>query len=93
MGGFRSRLNRLERSACGETYVIPQKDGPPKVFPKPAYEEAWMNAWRCMGAGEDAEDPHPMIEAALNSSDPEWRRRFSFCDAPDWTEPVADTSE
>jgi hypothetical protein len=36
---------------------------------------------------------HPMIRAALNSSDPEWRRYFLFCDDLDWTEPIEDTSE
>jgi hypothetical protein len=45
-----------------------------------------------MGAGEDAPPIHPMIRAALNSSDPQWRKYFLFCDDPDWTEQLEDTS-
>ena len=51
---LRNWLRRLEKSAHGETYVISQKDGPPKIFPKSEYQAAWENAWRQMGAGEDA---------------------------------------
>jgi hypothetical protein len=90
---LRNWLRRLEKSAHGETYVISQKDGPPKIFPKSEYQAAWENAWRQMSAGEDAPPMHPMITAALNSSDPEWRRYFLFCDDLDWTEPIEDTSE
>ena len=90
---LRNWLRRLEKSAHAETYIIPQKGGPPKIFPKSEYQAAWENAWRQMGAGEDAPPIHPMIRAALNSSDPEWRRYFLFCDDLDWTEPIEDTSE
>src|SRR5215217_8756941 len=45
---LRNWLRRLEKSAHGETYVISQKDGPPKIFPKSEYQAAWENAWRQM---------------------------------------------
>jgi hypothetical protein len=80
----RGWMRKLEKRAHGKTYVIPQKDGPPKMFPKSEYRAACENAWRQMGAGEDVPPMHPMITAALNSSDPEWRRYFLFWDDPDW---------
>ena len=90
---LRTWLRRLEKSAQSDIYVIPQKDGPAKVFSKSAYQEAWENAWERMGAGGDAVPEHPMLTACLNSSEPKWRKYFLFCEDPDWTQPVADTSE
>jgi hypothetical protein len=92
--GLRDRLRHLERTAEGEMLVIAQRDGTVRRFPQEAYKEAFMNHMARLGAGEDAPPEHPLIEAARNSSDPEWSNSFFATDDPEeWTRPVVDLSE
>jgi hypothetical protein len=92
--GIKGRLKRLERLAEGEMLIIPQQDGTVARFPQSAAADAYVNFFDRLGAGEDAPPEHPLIEAACNSSDPEWRGSFFAVEDPDeWTKPVQDLSE
>ncbi len=91
--GLKNRLRRLERMAEEEMIVIPQKDGSAKKFPRSAGMEAFMNMMDRLGAGEDAPPEHPLIEAARNSSSPEWSKSFFAVNDKGWTDPVEDLSE
>jgi hypothetical protein len=92
--GLRDRLRRLEDAAEREMIVIAQRDGTAKRFPPEAYKEAFKNHMDRLGAGEDALPEHALIEAARNSSDPEWTNSFFANDDPEeWIEPVEDLSE
>jgi hypothetical protein len=63
-------------------------------FPQSAEEDAYVNFFDRLGAGEDAPPEHPLIEVARNSRDPEWRGSFFAVEDPDeWTKPVEDLSE
>jgi hypothetical protein len=91
---LRGRIRRLERDAEEEMIVIPQKDGTVKRFPREAGMEAFMNHMDRLGGGEDAPPEHPLVEAARNSSAPEWSRSFFATDDPEeWVKPVPDLSE
>jgi hypothetical protein len=92
---MRNRVKRLERAVEEEVIRIPQKDGTVRRFPQSAGLEAFINLMDRLGAGEEAPPEHPMIEAARNSSDPEWAESFygANVDASAWTEPVGDLSE
>ena len=89
---MRHKLRRLERLAVGNVVSIPQQDGPPAVFPESALKDAYVNLCDRMGAGDDAPPEHPLMEAARNSSDPEWSTSFYATDA-DATAPIEDLSE
>ena len=53
-----------------------------------------MNHMDRLGTGEEAPPEHPLIEAARNSSDPEWSGSFFATDDPDeWIKPVPELSE
>ena len=92
--GIKDRLRKLEREAEDEMIFIPQKDGTVRHFPPEAGIEALMNHMDRLGAGEDAPPEHPLIEAARNSSAPEWSSSFFATDDPEeWTKPVPDLSE
>jgi hypothetical protein len=71
--GFKRRLRALEET---EQLVIPQRDGPPAKFPKPAYVEAFMCCLSRLKGGPDIPPRHPLVAAARNSSDPAWRESF-----------------
>jgi hypothetical protein len=91
---LRDRLPKLERDSEEEMIVIPQKDGTVRRFPPEAGMEAFINHMDRLGAGEDAPLEYPLIEAARNSSAPEWSRSFFATDDPEeWTKPVPDLSE
>jgi hypothetical protein len=92
---LRNWLKRLERDAQEEMIVIPQADGTVKRFPQSAAKEAFMNAMARMGAGSEADAPpeHPLVEAARNSSDPEWSQSFYAEGGEGWTDPIEDLSE
>ena len=92
MGFSRRRLKRLKRDAREEMIEIPQQDGAVKRFPLSAGKEAYMNAWDRLGAGENAPPEHPLIAAAINSSDPKWSMSF-YAAWEDWTDPIKDLSE
>jgi hypothetical protein len=92
---MRNRVKRLERAVEEEDITIPQQDGTVRRFPQSAGLEAFTNLMERLGAGEEAPPEHPMIEAARNSSDPEWAESFygANVDASAGTEPVGDLSE
>jgi hypothetical protein len=90
---MRGRLRRLERAAEEEVISIPQKDGTVRRFPQSAGLEAFTNLMDRLGAGEEAPPEHPLIEAARNSSEPEWTESFYASSGPEWTKPVEDLSE
>jgi hypothetical protein len=92
--GLRGWIRRAERAARGEMIAIPMKDGTTKYFTMRDYREAYSNAVRRLGAGEDAPPRHPMLDAAAASSDPAWRRSYFFdLDYEGATEEVEDLSE
>ena len=91
--GLLDRLRRLEREAEEEMIVIPQKDGTVKRFPQSAGIDAFTNLFDRLGAGEDAPPEHPLIEAARNSSEPEWAKSFFAMNDEGWTGPLEDLSE
>ena len=92
--GIRDKLKRLERLAEGEMVVIPQQDGTVAKFPQSGLRDAMANLFDRLGAGEDAPPEHPLIEAARNSSDPQWRGSFYAIEDPEeWTKPIEDLSE
>ncbi len=68
---LKDKLKRLERAAEGEMVSIPQQDGSVKRFSQSAMQEAFVNECRRLG-GEDL-PVHPLILAAANSSEAEWR--------------------
>jgi hypothetical protein len=90
----RSWLRRLERAARGELVEIPQRDGTVARFRQSALMDAYANHMDRLGAGEDAPPEHPLIEAARNSSAPEWSNSFfATHDSEEWTKPVPYLSE
>ena len=92
--GLRDKLRRLEREARGELIEIRQRDGTVARFPASAGLEAFKTHMARLGAGEDAPPEHPLVEAARNSSDPEWFNSFFATDDPEeWTKPIEDLSE
>ncbi len=91
--GLRGWLKRLERDAREGMIGIPQQDGTVKRFPQSAGMEAFINLMDRMGAGEDAPPEHPLIEAARNSSEPEWSQSFYATNSEGWTDPIEDLSE
>ena len=91
--GLRGRIRHLERNAREEMIEIPQKDGMVARFPKSASMEAFANLVGRMGAGEDAPPEHPLLEAARNSSEPEWSESFYAAGGEGWTDQVEDLSE
>jgi hypothetical protein len=88
----RGRLRRLERLAEGNVVTIPQPDGPPARFPKAALRDAYVNLMARMGAGGDVPPEHPLIEAARNSTDPQWSGSIFATDG-DLTAPIEDLSQ
>jgi hypothetical protein len=87
-------LKRLENQGKDEEIVIPQKDGTVRRFPKSASREAFSNLMERLGAGEEAPPEHPMIEAARNSSEPEWASSFYAANNPEeWVKPIENLSE
>ncbi len=52
-----------------------------------------MNLMERMGAGVDAPPEHPLVEAARNSSDPEWSESFYAGNDEGFTDPIEDLSE
>ena len=95
MGRLRGWLRRLERQSEGAGVVsIPQVDGSVRRFPEYELREAYSNLMQRLGAGDDAEPEHPLVEAARNSSDPAWTSSVYAVDDPDdWIAPVEDLSE
>ena len=92
--GIRAKIKRLERLAEGEMVTVPQQDGTVAKFPQSALRDAMANLFDRLGAGKDAPPEHPLIEAARNSSDPNWTSSFFAVNDPrDWTEPIDDLSE
>ena len=89
---MRAKLRRLERLAEGNVVSIPQRDGTVKRFPESAIEDAYLNLCARMGAGDDAPPEHPLLEAARNSTDPEWSGSI-FATAENATAPFEDLSE
>lgn len=74
--------------------VIPQRDGTVRKFPASEGLEPFKNLFDRLGAGEDAPPEHPLIEAARNSSDPDWSESFFAADDPDqWIQSIEDLSE
>ena len=91
--GFRDKLHRLEHASKKRMLAIPQQDGSTRYFTMADYREAYINAVRRLGAGEDPPPRHPMLEAAANSSDEAWRRSYFFdLDYEGATDPVEDLS-
>jgi hypothetical protein len=91
---LRRELRRLERLAQGEIISIPQQDGPPARFPESALREAFLNAMERLKGGPDVPPRHPLLEAARNSSDSQWRESFfSDIDYEGATTPIEDLSE
>jgi hypothetical protein len=74
--GLKDKLRRLERASKEELISIPQPDGTVRRFSRSAYRAAFLNTIDRLGAGEDAPPPHPLLEAAANSSDLTWRNSF-----------------
>ena len=91
--GLRGQLNRLERDAREEMIVIPQRDGTERRFPRSAGMEAFVNLMDRMGSGEEAPPEHPLIAAAMNSSEPKWSRSIFATNSEGWTGPIEDLSE
>jgi hypothetical protein len=91
--GLRGRLARLEREARGEMIEVPQRDGTVRRFPQSAGKAAFTNLMERMGAGVDAPPEHPLVEAARNSSDPEWSESFYAGGGEGFTDPIEDLSE
>ena len=91
--GLRGRIRHLERNAHEEMIEIPQKDGTVARFPKSASMEAFANLVGRMGAGEGAPPEYPLLEAARNSSKPEWSESFYAAGGAGWTDPIEDLSE
>jgi hypothetical protein len=91
--GFKRRLRALEET---DMLVIPQIDGPPAKFPRSAYTEAFMCCMAQLKGGSDIPPRHPLVVAARNSSDPDWRNSY-FGDidilVEDVIEPHVDLSE
>ncbi len=90
---MRSRLRRLERAAEEHYITIRQQDGTVRRFPQSAGLEAFTNLMDRLGAGDEAPPEHPLIDAARNSSNPEWTESFYASSGPEWTKPVEDLSE
>lgn len=91
---MRRWIAKLEREAAGDVVRIPQSDGGMAVFPRHAYEDAFLNAMDRIGAGEHAPPRHPLLEAAANSPDPRWREAyFGDIDYPEATELVDELFE
>jgi hypothetical protein len=66
---LRRTLLRLKRQADGPMVVIPQPDGPSRIFPQRDLAVGYLVALRRM-KGEDVD--HPLCEAARNSSAEHW---------------------
>jgi hypothetical protein len=66
---LRRTLLRLKRQADGPMVVIPQPQGPPRIFSQRDLAVGYLVALRRM-KGEDVD--HPICEAARNSSTPHW---------------------
>ena len=62
-------------------------------FPQAAGRAAFINLMERMGAGVDAPPEHPLVEAARNSSDPEWSESFYAANETGFTDPIEDLSE
>ena len=92
--GLRGWIKRLEREAREESIEIRQRDGTVARFPASAGLEAFKTHMARLGAGENAPPEHPLVEAARNSSDPEWSNSFFATDDPEeWVQPIEDLSE
>jgi hypothetical protein len=78
--GLKDQLRRLKRDVDGPMVVIPQPDGPPRMFPQRDLAAAYLVALRRM-QGEDVD--HPLCEAARNSSAEHWSQGI-------YSEPVAE---
>jgi hypothetical protein len=90
----RSWVRRLERQSVGGMLNIPQPDGSVARFPESEGLAAFGNLVSRMGAGDAAPPEHPMLTAARNSTDPEWREMFfGGLGDGDITEPIEDLSE
>ena len=89
---MRAKLRRLERLAEGNVVAIPQRDGTVRRFPESALKDAYLNVCARMGAGGNAPPEHPLLEAARNSTDPEWSGSIFATDG-DATAPIEDLSE
>jgi len=87
-----SRVKRLERARRKEMISIPQQDGSVARFPRSVVKDAYANLMDRLGAGEDAPPEHPLLTAARNSSDPNWRTSI-YGEGGDWVEAVEDLSE
>ena len=88
---MRDEVRRLKRDAEGNVVTIPQRDGTVRRFPEHALKDAYINVCDRMGAGDDAPPEHPLIEAARNSSDPQWSSSVYVVDG-DLTAPIEDLS-
>jgi hypothetical protein len=90
---LKRRLRALEQT---DMITIPQIDGPPARFSRSAYEEAFLTCMARLKGGPDIPPRHPLVVAARNSSDPDWRDSF-FGDIDlgddDAIEPPEDFSE
>jgi hypothetical protein len=92
---FISRRHEQRVESEGET-------GPRRIFgrrpsgarPAGAAREAFVNVMDRLGAAAEAPPEHPVIEAARNSSAPEWAASFYDVGDPDaWVMPVQNLSE
>ena len=81
----------MARLAEGNVVSIPQKDGTTRRFPESALKDAYLNVCARMGDGEDAPPERPLIEAARNSTDPQWAGSIFVTDG-DLTAPIEDLS-
>jgi hypothetical protein len=99
--GLKDRLRRLQRAHEKEMFTIPQLDGSVKRLPESALADAYLNSMERLGAGESAPPEHPLLEAARNSSDPQWTQSVYTSNTvvcrdgtiKAWTDPVEDLSE
>ena len=63
-------------------------------FPAEALQEAFINGIERVTANpQDRPPEHPLLEAARNSSDSEWRNSFYAIDEDLGDEPLEDLSE
>jgi hypothetical protein len=86
----------LERASQGEVVEIPQPGGGVARFPERALAEAYVNLCQRQGAGAHAPPEHPLLTAARNSPDPEWRDALwlgGSADPEEWVKPIPDFSE
>ena len=78
--GLKDTLRRLKREAEGPLVIVPQPDGPPRIFPQRDLASGYLVALRRM-QGEDVDCA--ICEAARNSSSPHWSEGM-------YAEPVAE---